>query len=163
MKTLTARHYVSPRTRALSLDEQETRRLAYAIKTVRADSRDFAQAAMEMARLVQTPCWLVPIPDRNGNTDANAKLASHIAFYVGRGAQVANALQRTEPIKSQCERHKLALGPISPDQHHFKRTGRPLALRQVYFVDNVTTSGSTLQAAHNAFGCGAGLVFADAR
>jgi hypothetical protein len=31
-----------------------------------------------MARLVNTPCWLVPIPDRNGNTDANAKLASHI-------------------------------------------------------------------------------------
>ncbi len=37
-----------------------------------------------------------------------------------------------------------------------------LALRQTYFVDNVTTSGNTLQAARDAMGFGAGLVFADA-
>ncbi len=37
-----------------------------------------------------------------------------------------------------------------------------LALRQTYFVDNVTTSGNTLQAARDALGFGAGLVFADA-
>jgi hypothetical protein len=35
-------------------------------------------------------------------------------------------------------------------------------LRQTYFVDNVTTSGHTLEAARAALGFGAGLVFADA-
>jgi hypothetical protein len=37
-----------------------------------------------------------------------------------------------------------------------------LTLRQTYFVDNVTTSGHTLEAARLALGFGAGLVFADA-
>jgi hypothetical protein len=37
-----------------------------------------------------------------------------------------------------------------------------LTLRQTYFVDNVTTSGNTLEAARLALGFGAGLVFADA-
>ena len=37
-----------------------------------------------------------------------------------------------------------------------------LTLRQTYFVDNVTTSGHTLEAARPALGFGAGLVFADA-
>ena len=37
-----------------------------------------------------------------------------------------------------------------------------MTLRQTYFVDNVTTSGHTLQAAHDALGFGTGLVFADA-
>jgi len=37
-----------------------------------------------------------------------------------------------------------------------------LTLRQTYFVDNVTTSGNTLEAARAALGFGAGLVFADA-
>jgi hypothetical protein len=32
----------------------------------------------------------------------------------------------------------------------------------VWFVDNVVTTGTTLKAAHLAFGTGDGLVFADA-
>ena len=39
MKILAARHYVSPRTRALTPEEQETRRLAYAIKDTAAPMR----------------------------------------------------------------------------------------------------------------------------
>ena len=78
------------------------------------------------------------------------------------GAQIVKAILRTQPIASQCTRHKHALGPIAPDQHHFARTRKPLALRQTYFVDNVTTSGHTLEAARAALGFGAGLVFADA-
>ena len=77
-------------------------------------------------------------------------------------AQVVKAIYRTQPVQSQCARHKLALGPIPPEQHHLARNRKVLTLRQTYFVDNVTTSGHTLEAARLALGFGAGLVFADA-
>jgi len=78
------------------------------------------------------------------------------------GAQIVKAIYRTQPVQSQCARHKHALGPIPPEQHHLARTRKALTLRQTYFVDNVTTSGNTLEAARLALGFGAGLVFADA-
>ena len=162
MQIIAARQYVSPRTRPLSPDEAETRRLSYAIKSKDASGRDVATAALEMARLITGPCWLIPIPDRNGNADANARLAHHIAMFTGNGAQVVRAIIRTSPIQSQCERHKHAQGPIRPEDHHLARTNKMLNLRQAYFVDNVTTSGNTLFAAFRALGFGAGLVFADA-
>ena len=84
-----------------------------------------------------------------------------VAMYCP-GAQVVKAIYRTQPVQSQCARHKLALGPIAPEQHHLARNRKVLTLRQTYFVDNVTTSGHTLEAARLALGFGAGLVFADA-
>ncbi len=161
MNILAARRYVSPRTRALSLEEQETRRLAYAIKSIASPTADFATAAREMAALIDGPCWLIPIPASTGSLDANTRLCSLIATLTP-GAQVARVIVRTAPIQSQCERHRLALGPITAEAHHFKRTPKLLTLRQTYLVDNVTTSGHTLQAAHDALGFGIGLVFADA-
>jgi hypothetical protein len=138
-----------------------------------------------MAALITGPSWLVPIPDSTGNTDANTRLAHRIARHVslsaggeGRGevapnqlstlnpqlsvCQVVKAIYRTRPVQSQCARHKLALGPITPEQHHLARNRKVLTLSQTYFVDNVTTSGHTLEAAHLALGFGAGLVFANA-
>lgn len=167
MNILAARKYPSQRNGQLSLEQTETRRLAYAIKTTASPCADFDTAAREMAALITGPCWLVPIPDSQVNTDANARLASMVTMYVASaagtpGAQVVKAIYRTQPIQSQCARHELALGPIPPDQHHLARTRKTLTLRQTYFVDNVTTSGHTLEAAHLALGFGAGLVFADA-
>ena len=161
MQILAARKYPTPRNGSLSIEETETRRLAYAIKSAASPTADFDAAARDMAALISEPCWLVPIPDSTGSTDANTKLAHHIARYVP-GAQIAKAIQRTCPVQSQCARHKHALGPIAPDQHNFARTRKTLTLRQTYFVDNVTTSGNTLEAARLALGFGAGLVFADA-
>lgn len=161
MNILAARRYISPRTRALTPDETETRRLAYAIKHPGADWLDYDTAGREMAALISGPCWLVPIPDSTGNTDANAKLAHAIARYCP-GAQVARALRRTAPTQSQCARHKLALGPLRPEQMHMARTRIMLTLRATFLVDNVTTSGNTFQAARDALGHGTGLVFADA-
>ena len=161
MNILAARKYPTPRDGQLSLEQAETRRLAYSIKTTASPCADFDTAAGDMAALITGPCWLVPIPDSTGNTDANARLASMIAMHCP-GAQVVKAIYRTQPIQSQCARHKLALGPIPPDQHHLARTRKTLTLRQTYFVDNVTTSGHTLEAARAALGFGAGLVFADA-
>jgi hypothetical protein len=161
MNILAARNYATPRNGPLTTEQAETRRLAYAIKHPGADWTDYDTAGREMAALITGPCWLVPIPDSIGNTDANAKLAHAIARYTP-GAQIARALRRTQNVQSQCARHKLALGPIPFDQHHLARTHKVLTLRQTYFVDNVTTSGHTLEAARLALGFGAGLVFADA-
>src|SRR5205823_9935033 len=99
----------------------ETRRLAYAVKSIASPLADFDTAARDMAALITGPCWLVPIPDSTGNTDANARLASMIAMHCP-GAQVVKAIFRTQPIQSQCTRHKHALGAIPPDAHHFART-----------------------------------------
>ena len=173
MQILAARKYHTPRNGPLTLEQTETRRLAYSIKTTASPSIDFDTAAREMAALITGPCWLVPIPDSNGNTDANTRLAHHIANHVNANAagmvasaagtaQVVKAIYRTQPVQSQCARHKLALGPIPPEQHHLARNRKVLTLRQTYFVDNVTTSGHTLEAARLALGFGAGLVFADA-
>ena len=185
MNIRAARKYATPRNGPLTLEQTETRRLAYSIKSTASPSIDFDTAAREMAALITGPCWLVPIPDSNGNTDANTRLAHHIARHVslsaggeGRGevaphqlstlnpqlvvCQVVKAIYRTQPVQSQCARHKLALGPIPIEQHHLARNRKLLTLRQTYFVDNVTTSGHTLEAARLALGFGAGLVFADA-
>lgn len=161
MIILSARKYPTPRNGPLSIEETETRRLAYAIKDPRTPARDFETAAREMAALITGPCWLVPVPGSTGCTEANTRLAHMIACHCP-GAQIAKAIQRLHPVQSQCTRHKLALGPIAPDEHHLARTRKPLTLRQTYFVDNVTTSGNTLEAARLALGFGAGLVFADA-
>jgi hypothetical protein len=173
MNVLAARKYATPRNGPLTLEQIETRRLAYAIKSTASPSTGFDTAAREMAALITGPCWLVPIPDSTGNTDANCKLAHMIASHLANSqlstlnpqpvlAQIAKAIQRMRRVQSQCTRHKLALGPIPPEQHHFARTRKLLTLRQTYFVDNVTTSGNTLEAARLALGFGAGLVFADA-
>jgi len=62
MNIIAARLYISPRTRALTAEEAETRRLSYAIKDRRSSTADFATAGLEMARLISGPCWLVTHP-----------------------------------------------------------------------------------------------------
>jgi hypothetical protein len=58
---------------------------------------------------------------------------------------LTKTIYRTQPVQSQCERHKHALGSIRPEQHNFARTRKVLTLLRTYFVDNVTTSGNTLK------------------
>lgn len=161
MNALAARKYATPRNGSLSPEQAEIRRLAYAIKSTASPCADFDTAAREMAAFITGPCWLVPIPDSTGNTDANAQLASMVAMYCP-GAQVVKVIFRTQPVQSQCTRHKLELGPFPVDHHHFASTNQVLTPLPTYFVDNVTTSGHTLEAARIALGCGVGLVFADA-
>ena len=158
---LSAHKYPTPRNGLLSNEEAETRRIAYAVKDAACSAADLDTAGRAMAALISGPCWLVPVPDSRGNTDANARLAHAIANHCPE-AQIAKAITRTQAVPSQCDRHKHALGPITPEQHHIARTRKTLTLRQTYFVDNVTTSGNTMQAARDALGFGAGLVYADA-
>lgn len=159
MRTRAARLYVSPRTRPLTAEEQEVRRIAYALKT--AEPEAVAIAAREMARLIDGPCWLVPVPTSRGSITPNLALALEIRKHAP-AARIAPHLYRLRPVPSSCERHRRALGAVPVDAHHMERRGPPLTVRPLYFVDNVTTSGNTLEAAHRAFGFGEGLVYADA-
>lgn len=159
MRTRAARLYVSPRTRPLTAEEQEVRRIAYALKV--AEPAAVEVAARELARLIDGPCWLVPVPTSRGSIAPNLALALEVAKHVP-GARVAPHLYRRAPVESSCSRHRRAAGPIPVDAHGFTRRGPPLTARPLYFVDNVTTSGNTLEAARRAFGFGEGLVYADA-
>ena len=162
MNILSPRRFKSRRLGPLSDTEIATRATAYALKDTKTPAAVVDTAAREMAALITGPCWLVPIPSSTGDTRANAILAAAIAMHCP-GAQVVKAIYRTQPVESQCQRHKAGLGPIARDAHHLRRVPKQLGLRQVYFVDNVTTSGNTMHAARQALGYGSGLVFADAR
>ena len=115
-----------------------------------------------MAALITGPCWLVPIPDSTGNTDANTRLASMIAGYCAKALRLQRPSSAHSRFNPNAPATNSRLAPIPPEQHHFARTRKALTLRQTYFVDNVTTSGNTMEAARAALGFGAGLVFADA-
>lgn len=166
--TKAARRYVSPNTRPLTREEAETRALAYTIKAPDCD-RDLREAAArEMARQIEGERgYLIPVPDHHGHTTANRKLAEHIAHCTGNKFEVIDALFRTAPTESACERHKKRLPTIPVEFHHIeKRAGQTIPLRpsdRIYFVDNVITSGNTIEACRQAFfGLGTGLVYADA-
>ena len=62
MNILAARKYATPRNGPLTLEQTETRRLAYSIKSTASPLIDFDTAAREMAALITGPCWLVPTP-----------------------------------------------------------------------------------------------------
>ena len=52
MNILAARKYATPRNGPLTLEQTETRRLAYSIKSTASPSIDFDTAAREMAALI---------------------------------------------------------------------------------------------------------------
>jgi len=168
MNIYAARKYVSPRTRPLTLDEQEIRRLSYALKDWTTDhfTEDTFTAAYEMAQLITAPCWLVPVPSSTGSTTANRKLAEAIIYYLPT-ARIRDVLTRSAPVTSSCHRHRAALGPLLVTAHNIRRKpGLWISMREgerLYFVDNTATSGNTLAACRLAIGTGDGLVFSDAR
>lgn len=163
--TKSARRYVSPGSRPLTNAEAEARALAQLIKDPTCDADLVTAAAREMARLIDGEyCNLIPAPDHTGSTEANTRLACAIAFYSPH-AEVFDVLTRYETVESACERHRKRLPPIPPEKHGIRR--RPdrslVPLRKTYYVDNVLTSGNTIEACRQAFhGLGTGLVYADA-
>jgi predicted amidophosphoribosyltransferase len=168
--TKAARRYISPRTRTLTRGEAETRALAYAIKSATCDEELVEAAARAMATLIEGESgYLIPVPDHNGETEANKRLADFIALFTGYRFHVSDALTRTAPTESACERHKKRLPALAIQSHNIaRRAQQKIKLSadgsdRIYFVDNVITSGTTIAACKEAFyGLGTGLVYADA-
>ena len=163
-----ARRYVSPRTRPLTSEEAQIRALAYAIKDPDCDQDLIDAAAREMARLIDGERgYLIPVPSHTRSTKANRHLANAVSFCTGGKFQVADILDRKEPTDSACQRHRQKLPPLEPDAHRiFLAFPDRIALTgtdRIYFVDNVLTSGNTIEACRRALlGLGTGLVYADA-
>ena len=157
---LAARRYVSPRSRPITPDESETRRIAYALKR----GEEIGIAAREMAGLLSPDLptlTLVPVPSSTGSIEANLILARAIAAEYGPQARVVSALNRVVPVESSCARRRRGLPGLTAADHKFVRVGGWFAL-PVFLVDNVATTGATLAAARQTLGFGTGLVFADA-
>ena len=157
---LAARRYVSLRSRPITPDEAETRRIAYALKR----GEEIGIAAREMADLLPSDLpavTLVPISASTGSIEANLILARDIAANYGPQARVVPALRRSVPVESSCARRRRGLPGLTAAEHKFVRVGGWFAL-PVFLVDNVATTGATLAAARHALGFGTGLVFADA-
>jgi len=162
MNFISARLYVSTRTRPLTADEAETKRIAYALKDPLYQAEVFTIAGAEMARLISGHCVLVPVPNRSGSCVANERLCKAIAMFVP-DCKIYSVLDRRETVSSQCERHKKGIGPLSVMQHQIIRLRQDRLSMPVYLVDNVTTSGNTLEACNHWFSYLAiGLVWADA-
>lgn len=152
--------YVSPRTRALTLEESEIRRIAYGLKIP--NPLAIQAAAPGMAELLdEGPCWLIPIPSSSGSTEANLALCHAIQKFHS-AARIVIGIRRSHPVDSSCVRRRSGLMGLTVKQHAFQRCCHPLLRLPVWFVDNVVTTGTTLKAAHHAFGTGYGLVYADA-
>ena len=157
---LAARRYVSPRSRPITPEEAETRRIAYALKR----GEEIGIAAREMAELLPPDLptlTLVPVPASTGSIEANLILARAIASEYGPQARVVPSLNRRVPVESSCARRRRGLPGLTAADHKFVRVGGWFAL-PVFLVDNVVTTGATLIAARHALGFGTGLVFADA-
>ena len=166
--TKAARRYVSPRTRPLTSEEAQVRALAYMLKDPDCDQDIVEAAAREMAKLVEGERgYLIPVPSHTRSTLANRKLARAIAFCTGDKFEVSDVLDRKGPTESACERHRQKLPPLEPDAHmislHRPATITLTGSEKIYFVDNVLTSGNTIEACRRAMlGLGTGLVYADA-
>ena len=166
--TKAARRYVSPRTRPLTSEEAQIRALAYAIKDPDCDQDLVDAAAREMAKLIEGERgYLVPVPSHTRSTGANRRLANAIAHMTGNKFETADILSRLEPTASACERHRNKLPPLPAESHQiFLAYPYKVTLKgtdKIYYVDNVITSGNTIEACRRAMlGLGTGLVYADA-
>ena len=172
MNTIAAHKYVSPRTRPLTPEEAEVRRIAYALKVPTAEACEIAARALApLLDAAETPgirIVLMPVPASTGSTDANRQLANELAAqihrrYPDRRVQVKIAVGRKHPVESSCVRRKRRVCGLRGREHAFIRVAGPLTANGTayYFVDNMATTGATLAACRAALGFGDGIVWAD--
>lgn len=162
--TRTARLFVQSGRRPRNAEEQDAYLRSYFLKAETCPRLTLKGCAKEMARLIGGEnCILVPVPDCCGTTVRNLRLAQAIAVYADGKAQVMDILKRSRATESQCDRHCKGEAALLPEELNIiVRPHKSFKLTKVYFVDNVTTSGATIQACRDALGFGTGLVYAEA-
>ena len=158
-EALSAHAYISPRMKpSLSAEEKTIRENAYGVKGM--DPVVLDDVAKEMAALIpneaRKSAILVPIPGHTGETTANVALAERIAAITG--GRVADVLKR-KIGPSQRDARVAGQRTMKPDEFGMVST-ETLDGDNVFFVDNVISSGATIRAARDAVGGGKGLVYA---
>ena len=150
-----AEPYVSPRHRQLTPREEHVRAVAYALKVP--DPAAVHEAALAMASLVPPGAALVPIPSSAGSLTANAALAGALAGLTG--GYVAPILRRASPVEASHQRRRRGEHGLLPEAHaaSFAATG-PVPPGPVVLVDNVVTSGATLEGAWRVLGSPARMI-----
>ncbi len=151
-------------TRPLTDEEKRVRFNAYALKSPECPEDILQECACGMAAEIEGDCILIPVPDHTGDTLANLRLCQAIRNDPPEGVSVdvRDILTRSQCVPSTCARHKMRRGPLPVEAHCITvREHRPFPLKRVYFVDNVITSGNTIEACARALGFGTGLVYAD--
>ncbi len=172
MNTIAAHKYVSPRARPLTPEEQEVRRIAYALKVPTPEAcetaaRDLAPL-LDAAEAPGTAIVLMPVPASTGAIDANRQFANELAAevhrrYPSRRVQIKITVSRKHPVESSCVRRKRGVRGLRGDEHAMIRVAGPLTATGTayYFLDNVATTSATLQACRAALGFGDGIIYAD--
>ena len=136
---------------------KETRGISYALKT----GEDWAVniAAREMAILVNRGETLIPIPSSRGDTSVNFKLCKAISKHCV--CIIKDVLGVSSPYESSVIRKRKGMASLGTKEHNFYlKGGSNISHSNILFVDNVATSGNTINAAIDVVGEGKGLVFA---
>jgi hypothetical protein len=174
MHIISAHKYVSPRSRPITPEEAEVRRLAYALKIPTSEACAIAAQALaplvDAAEAPATHIVLMPVPASTGTVDANRTMAKAIADQLRlrycRSAAVKVTVGRQHPVESSCARRRrnVAAAGLPLEEHAMIRVAGPLTATNTayYFVDNMATTGTTLAACRMALGFGEGIVWADA-
>jgi hypothetical protein len=175
MRIIAAHKYVSPRSRPITPEEAEVRRLAYALKIPTSEACTIAAQALapllDSAEAPATHIVLMPVPASTGTIDANRHIANELAAeihrrYPTRRVQVKVTVGRQHPVESSCARRRrsVAAAGLPLEEHAMIRVAGPLTATNTayYFVDNMATTGTTLAACRVALGFGEGIVWADA-
>ena len=152
--------YISPRERELTVKEEKIRDIAYGLKLGKSNAVRYAASCI--AKFLPVGSILIPIPSSSGDTSANLILAKEIAKY--KKVQIVDLLKRSNKVTPSHELRKQ--GKEIPNDHHQFSIDDKSALvgKKVYMIDNVITSGATMNAGRKAIGGFAkGIAFAKAK
>ena len=170
VQILAAHRYVSPRGRTITPAQKEVRHIAYALKNPSPEVAELA--ARTLAPILHTAeptaerFMLMPVPASTGSTESNRRIAEALAAELrrhGRRVTVKSTVARRHPVESSCTRRRKGGRGLTLEQHAIVAINKPIPSPEIayYFVDNMATEGTTLQACHNALGYGKAIVWAD--
>ena len=150
---------VVPYKAAVWYDTERHRQVANLIKQ---NNREALMiAAGEMAELVPDNAVLIPMPNHYGVVDENTdtmQLARMISELTGR--PVMNALAGVERESRLKVKQEKRGGDVTAEDLGFRQTMEIPEGTIPYFIDNLVATGTTAQAAHDAFGRGITLAYA---
>ena len=151
-------NYVSPRQRPLTQEEAYIRDVAHAL----AKGEDWAieVAAKEMSEFVPSNSILVPIPSSQGNTSNNLKLAQAISNI--SNCEVLDSITSL-PRDSQKSRRHVGIPGHSEKEIETQLTKPCDTNKNFILIDNVRTTGATINSALRVLPCASYLVYAQAQ